>query len=118
MLFLVMVISVLTLLIILAIFLFRKRESMHPTYLIRNVDGVSYATECKADQTLQECEKEIEYHVQEPEFNEVPMIESRPKKPALDSVVRPKNYTVSNRYQAGFTRNIDGMAMASRCISS
>lgn len=116
---------ILIVIILLVMFFLRNRESMHPTYMIRNVDGISYATECKADQPLEECAAVIDYHIQEPNFQVEPQSEkpilstqNRLEKPVSERIISQDNITVSNRYRNGFTRNVDGLAMASRCISA
>ena len=126
MLFQILTVAVILVLItLLVIFFLRNREQMHPTYMIRNVDGISYATECKADQPLEECAAVIDYHIQEPSFQVEPRSEqptlptqNRLTKPVSERILSQDNITVSNRYRNGFTRNVDGITMASRCISA
>lgn len=101
---LLIAIVVLTVILILSYVYYRKVEKLDPGAFMKSLETAS-ESETASETETEECEKE-------------PMRRNRLVKPISERIIRQDNITVSNRYQAGFTRKSQGVSMASRCIAA
>lgn len=97
---LLIAIVVLTVILILSYVYYRKVEKLDPGAFMKSLE-----TSPTSVPETKECEKE-------------PVRRNRLVKPISERIIRQDNITVSNRYQAGFTRKSQGVSMASRCIAA
>lgn len=99
---LLIAIVVLTVILILSYVYYRKVEKLDPGAFMKSLET---PTETASEPATEDCEKE-------------PVRQNRLVKPISERIIRQDNITVSNRYQAGFTRKSQGVSMASRCIAA